>query len=144
MTQGSNGRADAGRVLRLAGVTRRYGGVRAVDDVSLEVGHGERHVIIGPNGAGKTTLFKLISRLERASAGRIELFGTDITRVAPHRVARLGLARTYQTTQVFAQLTVIENVMLAAHGLGASKFKMLGSALSRGARLDKAYAALDQ
>src|SRR5919197_3751120 len=104
MTQGSNGRADAGRVLRLAGVTRRYGGVRAVDDVSLEVGHGERHVIIGPNGAGKTTLFKLISRLERVSAGRVELFGTHITRMAPHRVARLGPPPPYQNTQGVPQL----------------------------------------
>jgi branched-chain amino acid transport system ATP-binding protein len=144
MTQGSNGRADAGRVLRLAGVTRRYGGVRAVDDVSLEVGHGERHVIIGPNGAGKTTLFKLISRLERVSAGRIELFGTDITRMAPHRVARLGLARTYQITKVFPQLAALENVMLAVQGLQRSKFRMLRPAMRQRSVVAKARATLER
>jgi branched-chain amino acid transport system ATP-binding protein len=89
-------------------VTRRYGGVHAVEEVSLEVARGERHAIIGPNGAGKTTLFKLVSRLEPVSAGRIELFGRDITRLPPHSVARLGLGRTYQITQLFSQLRVIE------------------------------------
>lgn len=132
------------QVLRLDGVTRRYGGVCAVDGIDLQITRGERHVVIGPNGAGKTTLFKLMSRLDRVSSGRIELFGSDITRVAPHRVARLGLARTYQTTQVFLQLPVIENVMLAIHGLDGSKFRMLRSALGRGARLDRAHAALEQ
>lgn len=130
--------------VRLDGVTRRYGGVHAVDGITLEVASGQRHAIIGPNGAGKTTLFKLISRLERPSAGRIELLGTDVTRAAAHRVCRLGLARTYQTTQIFGQLSVIENVMLAVQGLAASKFGMLRSALARGPRLDKAHAALEQ
>ena len=108
-----NGSADGEPVLELTGVTRRYGGVCAVEDVSLSVRAGERRAVIGPNGAGKTTLFKLISRLEPVSAGRITLFGTDVTRMAPHRVARLGLGRTYQVTQVFPQLPVIENLMIA-------------------------------
>jgi branched-chain amino acid transport system ATP-binding protein len=144
MSQGANGRADSTRVLRLTGVTRRYGGVCAVDDVSLEVGRGERYVIIGPNGAGKTTLFKLISRLERVSAGRIELFGSDITRMAPHRVARLGLARTYQITKVFPQLPVLENVMLAVQGLQRGKFRMLRSAMRQRKTVDKARSTLER
>jgi branched-chain amino acid transport system ATP-binding protein len=136
--------SSADLVLRLDGVTRRFGGVCAVDNIDLEIARGQRHVVIGPNGAGKTTLFKLISRLDRVTSGRIELFGGDITRAAPHRVARLGLARTYQTAQIFLQLPVIENVMLAVCGLDGSKFQMLRSALRRGARLDRAHAALEQ
>jgi branched-chain amino acid transport system ATP-binding protein len=131
-------------VLRLTGVTRRYGGVCAVDDVTLEVARGERHAIIGPNGAGKTTLFKLISRLERASAGRIELLGTDITRMSAHRVARLGLGRTYQITQVFAQLPVFENVMLAAQGLERSKFRMFTPPTSERGLVDKVRSTLQR
>ena len=123
--------AADGTVLNLEGVTRRYGGVCAVDDVSLQVAAGERHVVIGPNGAGKTTLFKLISRLEPLTDGRIELFGKDVSRMSAHKVARLGLARTYQITQVFPQLRVIENVMLAVLGLRRSKFRMLRSAKRR-------------
>jgi branched-chain amino acid transport system ATP-binding protein len=144
VTRGSTNGAHTAPILRCDGVTRRYGGVRAVDDVSLEVGRGERHVVIGPNGAGKTTLFKMISRLERVSAGRIELFGTDITRMAPHRVARLGLARTYQITKVFPQLPVLENVMLAVQGLQRGKFRMLRTAMRQRSIVAKARATLDR
>ena len=131
-------------VLQLDGVTRRYGGVCAVDDVSFEVEAGERHVVIGPNGAGKTTLFKLISRLESCSDGRISLFGRDVTRMAPHRVAHLGIARTYQITQVFGALSVLENVLLAVQGPLRSKFRMLRPALGQGALVDKARETLDR
>jgi branched-chain amino acid transport system ATP-binding protein len=128
---GHNGSAGRDAVLALAGVTRRYGGVCAVDSVTLTVARGERHAVIGPNGAGKTTLFKLISRLEPVSEGRISLFGTDITRLAAHRVARLGLARTYQVTQVFPQLPVIENVLLAVQGQARGRLSVLRSAMGR-------------
>jgi branched-chain amino acid transport system ATP-binding protein len=138
---GGNGQVP---VLRLDDVTRRYGGVRAVDGVSLEVPRGERHAIIGPNGAGKTTLFKLVSRLEPVSGGRIELFGTDITRLSAHRVARLGLGRTYQITQLFPQLTVIENVMLAVLGSRSGKFTMFRSALRKGEHLERAEETLER
>jgi branched-chain amino acid transport system ATP-binding protein len=138
---GGNGQEP---VLRLDHVTRHYGGVCAVDGVSLEVPAGERHVIIGPNGAGKTTLFKLISRLEPVSGGRIELFGRNITRLTPHRVARLGLGRTYQITQLFPQLTVIENVMLAVLGSRPGKFVMLRSALRQGDDLERAEQTLER
>jgi branched-chain amino acid transport system ATP-binding protein len=133
-----------GALLSLDGVTRRYGGVRAVSDVSLEVAPGERHVVIGPNGAGKTTLFKLISRLESLSAGRIELFGNDISRMSAHKVARLGLGRTYQITQIFPQLRVIENVMLAVIGSSPGKFRMLKPAMSDADAVGKAEETLER
>jgi branched-chain amino acid transport system ATP-binding protein len=133
-----------GSLLSLDRVTRRYGGVCAVDEVSLEVAPGERHVVIGPNGAGKTTLFKLISGLEPLSAGRIELFGSDISRLSAHKVARLGLARTYQITQIFPQLRVIENVMLAVLGSRPSKFRMLKPAMGDAEAVRKAEETLDR
>lgn len=131
-----------GVAVRLRGVSRRYGGVTAVDDLTLDVPRGSRHVIIGPNGAGKTTLFKMISRQEPVSAGRIELFGHDVTRMSAYRVAKLGLARTYQITQVFPQLTVMENEMLAVQGLQRSKFRMLRSAMGQKVLAEKAEATL--
>jgi iron complex transport system ATP-binding protein len=139
-----DGGAANGAAVRLRGVSRHYGGVTAVDGVTLEVAPGTRHAIIGPNGAGKTTLFKMISRQEPVSEGSIELFGTEITRMRAHRVARLGLARTYQITEVFPDLTVIENEMLAAQGLGRSKFGMLRSAMGQRALREKAAATLDR
>jgi branched-chain amino acid transport system ATP-binding protein len=139
-----DGGAANGAAVRLRGVSRHYGGVTAVDGVTLEVAPGTRHAIIGPNGAGKTTLFKMISRQEPVSEGSIELFGTEITRMRAHRVARLGLARTYQITEVFPDLRVIENEMLAAQGLGRSKFGMLRSAMGQRALREKAAATLDR
>jgi branched-chain amino acid transport system ATP-binding protein len=133
-----------GALLSLDGVTRRYGGVCAVDAVSLEVAPGERHVVIGPNGAGKTTLFKLISRLEPLSDGRIEMFGRDVSRMSAHKVARLGLARTYQITQVFPRLRVIENVMLAVLGSRPRKFRMLRSAMGDADAVRKAEETLER
>ena len=139
-----NGARGREAVLELDGVTRRYGGVCAVDDVSLSVARGSRHAVIGPNGAGKTTLFKLISRLEPVSAGRIALFGTDITRMSAHRVARLGLGRTYQVTQVFPQLTVIENLLIAVQGKARGRFGMLRAATGRRALVDRAHETLER
>jgi branched-chain amino acid transport system ATP-binding protein len=111
--------------LALEAVDRRFGGVTAVAGVTLAVTPGARHGIIGPNGAGKTTLFTVISGEIPASAGRISLFGRDITRMAPARRVGLGLGRTYQITRTFATLTVRENLTLAVHGLRGSKFSML-------------------
>jgi branched-chain amino acid transport system ATP-binding protein len=88
---------------------------------------GERRAVIGPNGAGKTTLFNLIAGELQPSSGRVELFGRDATRLPPHRRAALGIGRTYQITNVFMRLTVEENVALAALGLDARKFRLLGA-----------------
>ena len=92
-----------------------FGGVRAVDGVSFEVRPGEVFTIIGPNGAGKTTVFNLISRIYEPTAGAIVFDGRDITRVAPHRVAALGIARTFQNIELFEHATVLQNLLIGAH-----------------------------
>jgi branched-chain amino acid transport system ATP-binding protein len=107
--------------LKLEHVSRHFGGLKAVDDVTLTVLPGERHALIGPNGAGKTTLFNVISGELSASAGRITLFGEDVTRLAPHQRAARGMARTFQVIKLFANLTVIENVLLACEALDRRK-----------------------
>ena len=110
--------------LVLKNVSRAFGGLKAVDGVSLSVEPGERRAVIGPNGAGKTTLFNLISGEFRASTGAISLFGSDVTTLAPHQRAARGLARTFQITRLFANLTVLENVLLACEALDRRKFTM--------------------
>jgi branched-chain amino acid transport system ATP-binding protein len=94
-------------------VSWRVGAVPIVDDVTLAVEPGEFVALIGPNGAGKTSLFNLVSGLRRPSAGRVVLGGDDVTKAKPHQRARRGLGRTFQTSAVFASLTVLENVELA-------------------------------
>ena len=111
--------------LRLDGVTKDFGGLRAVDDVSLAVRPGERRALIGPNGAGKTTLFNLISGSLPVSAGGITLFGRDVTRTPAHLRAGQGLARTFQITNLFPDLTVRENCVLAIQALMPARFAML-------------------
>jgi branched-chain amino acid transport system ATP-binding protein len=111
--------------LRLENVSRDFGGLRAVGNVSLAIAAGERHVLIGPNGAGKTTLFHLISGDLRATEGKIFLFGHDVTGLPPHRRAARGIARTFQITNLFPNLTVMENVLLACEALERRKFSML-------------------
>jgi branched-chain amino acid transport system ATP-binding protein len=110
--------------LVLENVSRAFGGLKAVDRVSLAVGVGERRALIGPNGAGKTTLFNLISGEVRASSGTIALFGSDVTALAAHQRAARGIARTFQITRLFANLTVLENVLLACEALDRRKFVM--------------------
>jgi branched-chain amino acid transport system ATP-binding protein len=111
--------------LVLQNVSRDFGGLRAVGNVSLSIAPGERHVLIGPNGAGKTTLFHLISGDLRATEGRIVLFGEDVTGLAPYRRAARGMARTFQITNLFPNLTVMENLLLACEALEPRKFSML-------------------
>src|SRR5215467_14487136 len=116
--------------LSLSNVSKAFDGLRAVDGVSLAVAAGERRGIIGPNGAGKTTLFSLISGEIKPTEGQIHLFGRNLTRLPPHRRARLGMARTYQITNLFPRLTVLQNCLLAVQGLSPVKFH-LHRALSR-------------
>lgn len=101
-----------------------FGGLRAVDDVSLSVQAGERRVLIGPNGAGKTTLFHCIAGTLEATKGQVNLFGTDITRLPEYRRTGLGMARTFQTSNVCTDLTVMENVLLAMLGADQRKWTM--------------------
>jgi branched-chain amino acid transport system ATP-binding protein len=104
-------------VLELKGLSRSFGGLRAVDDVTLKIMRGDRKAIIGPNGAGKTTLFNLITGIFPASSGQILLFGKDVTRWPSHRRTAMGMARTFQVTHLFPRLTVLDNVLLAIAGL---------------------------
>jgi branched-chain amino acid transport system ATP-binding protein len=112
------------QVLQLRGLSKSFGGLAAVRDVSLEISSGERKALIGPNGAGKTTLFNLITGVFPSSSGEIVLFGKDVTRWPPHRRTALGMARTFQITSLFPKLTVLDNVLLALAGVGWTKLVM--------------------
>jgi branched-chain amino acid transport system ATP-binding protein len=101
--------------LEVKGMTRRFGGVTAVDGVSFAVDRGEVFGIIGPNGAGKTTLFNLVTGLTPPTSGTLLHDGTDITTARPHQVARRGIARTFQNIRLFPELTALENVMIGRH-----------------------------
>ncbi len=97
-------------VLEVAGVSVRFGGVAALNDVSLEVHSGEVTGLIGPNGAGKTTLFNVVSGLQRPDRGSVRIAGVDVTNLGPHRRARQGLARTFQRLELFGTLSAADNV----------------------------------
>jgi branched-chain amino acid transport system ATP-binding protein len=105
----------SGPVLRLAGVTRHFGGVRAVDGVDLDVVEGELYGLIGPNGAGKTTMIDIISGFQPVTSGTIQLGGVDVTGWPAHRMAASGVARTFQTVRLFRNLTALENVLVGMH-----------------------------
>lgn len=126
-------------VLRLDQVSKSFGGVHAVRDASLTVLGGERRALIGPNGAGKTTLFNLVAGALPADRGSITMFGESVTRWPMHRRARLGLGRTYQTSQLFGDLTVEENLVLAALGGQGTPLRMLAS--WSGQREERAWVA---
>lgn len=109
-------------LLELEGVSRRFGGLRAIHNVTLSVAPGEVIGVIGPNGAGKTTLVNIITGVHAASTGRVRFDGSDITRVRPWQAARLGIARTFQVVQPFPDMTVSENVAAAAMFAGAVRY----------------------
>jgi branched-chain amino acid transport system ATP-binding protein len=111
--------------LKVDRLSHAFGGLRALDGVTLAVEVGERRVILGPNGAGKTTLFNLITGLLSAQAGTIHLFDHDVSALAPYRRARLGLGRTFQITTLFPRLTVRESVLLAVQGADSARFSLL-------------------
>ena len=102
-------------LLSLEGVTRRYGGLVAVDTIDLDVAEGGVTAVIGPNGAGKTTLFNLVSGFQTPNAGRIVFAGEDITTRLPEQIAASGLVRTFQLVQLFQNLSVLENVQVGCH-----------------------------
>lgn len=102
-------------ILQVKGVTKRYGGLTAVNDVSFEVQQGQILSVIGPNGAGKSTLFKLIASFVRTSAGEVLFMGNRISDLAPHAVARMGVVRTFQETTIFRSMTVRDNIIVAHH-----------------------------
>jgi branched-chain amino acid transport system ATP-binding protein len=102
-------------MLRVSGLSKSFGGLKAVDNASLDVKAGEIVGLIGPNGAGKTTLFAAIAGFHKPDAGRIALEGRDITGFAPHRICAAGMVRTFQITQPFAKISVRENIMVGAY-----------------------------
>ena len=121
-------------MLEVQGVVRTFGGVRAVDGATLAVEQGSITGLIGPNGAGKSTLFNCISGFLRAQAGRVLLDGRRIDRRAPHRIARAGLVRTFQTPRTLARMTVLENVLLGAPRHPGERLGGRGGAREREAR----------
>ena len=105
----------ADRLLEISNLSRSFGGLKAVNDVSFAVQAGLIKSVIGPNGAGKTTLFNLISGMLPSDSGVVRQNGREITRLRPHKIAELGICRTFQTTKLFSRMTVLENVMVGRH-----------------------------
>ena len=102
-------------MLEIRGLTKHFGGIRAVDGVDLLLGEGELVGLIGPNGSGKTTVFNLVTGIYRPDAGSIALEGENLVGIPPHRINRLGIARTFQNSRLFRKLTVMDNVRIAHH-----------------------------
>lgn len=135
-------------VLELDRLTRRYAGLVAVDQVSLDVAQGGVHALIGPNGAGKTTLFNLVSGLVAPSAGRVRLLGQDVTRLSADRRAALGLGRTFQNIRVFGAMTVLDNALTGLHAwlrpsAAAAALRLPGFQAREREAVARARAALD-
>ena len=107
-------------MLQIDRLTRRFGGLVAVNSVSFGVAAGEVLAVVGPNGAGKTTLFNLITGVLRPDGGKVTLDGRDVTGLAPHRLARMGIARTFQNIRLFGHLNALENVMVGQVAAGRS------------------------
>jgi branched-chain amino acid transport system ATP-binding protein len=109
--------------IRIDGLSKHFGGVAAVDNVSFGVSVGEHLVIIGPNGAGKTTLFNLVNGQLVPTSGRIYFFGRDVTTLATHVRAKIGMARAFQIISLMMGLTVLDNALLTSHGIGPHVFQ---------------------
>src|SRR6266446_3980523 len=114
-----------GDALVLEGVTRTFGALKAIEDVSLSVAAGERRALIGANGAGKTTLFNAVTGDFPPTAGTVRFFGEDVTALAPHERIRMGLRRTYQSSLLCRELTVAENLFLSVRGVARGRFGLL-------------------
>ncbi len=124
-------------LLQVSAVSKRFGGLAALEDVSLSVGRGEIYGLIGPNGAGKTTLFNCMTGLYELSAGRIHLDGAPLHGRKPHHIVEAGLARTFQNIRLFANMTALENVMVGRHP--RTRAGVLGAVLrTPGARAEEA------
>jgi branched-chain amino acid transport system ATP-binding protein len=119
------GNVNAGNALELRGVTKLFGALAAISDVTISVKPGERRAVLGSNGAGKTTLFNCITGDFPASAGFIRFFGEDVTNFPPYERIRRGLRRTYQISSLFSGLTVIDNVYLACRGVSRNRYSLL-------------------
>ena len=124
MTEAPTRSDSAGPILRLRGVGRRFGGVQALRDLDIEVAYGERRAILGPNGAGKTTLFNVICGEFPPTAGTVNMFGHDVTLMPGRSRAKLGLARTFQKSRLFPQLSVEDNLYLSILGVRDGHYRI--------------------
>lgn len=140
MTEQTNGEV----ILEARHLRKEFGGLVAVDDVSMQIQARTLHSIIGPNGAGKTTFFNLLSGTLRPTRGHVIYQGRDITHLPPHRIAHLGLGRSFQITNLFPNLTVLENIRLAAQALGHDNFKLLRRATGFRQYEERAHTAIAQ
>lgn len=131
-------------MLKVANLTKIFGGLRAVDNASLSVDQGRIVALIGPNGAGKTTLFACIAGFLPIDQGRVEFKGQDITGRAVHDIARMGMVRTFQITQPFAKLTVLENIAVGSHQHHAKRSDALAHARQVAQRVGMPASMLDQ
>jgi branched-chain amino acid transport system ATP-binding protein len=129
--------------LKVEGLSKNFGGLYAVREVSFNVAAGEHLAIIGPNGAGKTTLFNLLSGQLFPNAGRVYFFGQEITNMKEHRRAHLGISRSFQLTSLFPNLTVLNNILLALQGTRSSRFQMFRSAATYQHLYNRAQELLD-
>jgi branched-chain amino acid transport system ATP-binding protein len=131
-------------MLKVSNLTKIFGGLRAVDDASIQVDQGRIVALIGPNGAGKTTLFACIAGFLPINQGRVEFLGQDITGMQVHDISRLGMVRTFQITQPFAKLTVLENIAVGSHQLHARRADALAHARNVAERVGMPASMLDQ
>ncbi len=115
-------------LLSVRNITRRFGGIVAIDEVSLDVERGQIVGLIGPNGAGKTTLFNVITRLYRPDSGELDFEGKSLLHTPPHRIVRRGIARTFQNVELFRTMSVLDNVLVGAH----SRTRAFGASAAEG------------
>lgn len=129
--------------LELAGVSQHFGALKAVDEVTFSVEPGARHAVIGPNGAGKSTLFGAIGGLRVPTHGSVRVHGSDVTRLSEHRRVHAGIARTFQHSSLFLDLTVRDNVVMAVQNADGSSGRIFPSARLRRAHVEHAHGILD-
>jgi len=129
--------------LRVVGLSKNFGGLEVLKDVSFSVENGKRVAIIGPNGAGKTTLLNLLTGNLSPTAGEVYFFGQEITIMPAHRRVQFGMARSFQITTLFSTLTVLDNILLACHGTKPSRFQMFRSFIAYEDLLAKAKEVLE-
>lgn len=130
-------------ILEAFNLSKVFGGLVAVDDVSIKIKKQTMHAIIGPNGAGKTTLFNLLSGVMPPTNGKVFYKGNDITHVSPQKRAHLGIGRSYQITNIFPNLTVLENIRLSAQAMGKDNFKLFKLADNFKQYIQKAFEVID-
>ncbi|MBW7923487.1 MAG: ABC transporter ATP-binding protein [Burkholderiaceae bacterium] len=136
--------SEAAALLSVRGLSKRFGGVRAVDRVDLDVAPRETVALIGPNGAGKTTFYNLLSGRMQPSAGSVVFGGRDVTGLPPHRISRLGISRSFQITNIFPELTARENVEVALTALHGKALRLFSRAAGDRALHGEARALLER